>query len=73
MKIKSVRSVEINLLLSTAPPPQHRHFLFVCFLAARLNACVQLHLGSMRENLLGDLEGFVSLKITSVWEVTKVS
>lgn len=70
-----MRSVEINLLLSTppSPPPQHRHFLFVCFLAARLNACVQLHLGSMRENLLGDLEGFVSLKITSVWEVTKVS
>lgn len=45
----------------------------VPFLPVRLNACLQLHLGCMRGNWVGDLVGFVSLEITSVWEVTKVA
>lgn len=47
-------------------------FLLFPFLPVRLNACLQLHLGCMRENWVGDLVGFVSLEITNVWEVTKV-
>lgn len=45
----------------------------VPFLPVRLNACLQLHLVWMRGNWVGDLVGFVSLEITSVWEVTKVA
>lgn len=47
-------------------------FLLFPFLPVRLNACLQLHLGCMRGNWVGDLVGFVSLEITNVWEVTKV-
>lgn len=59
--------------ISSSFSPELAFFFPVPFLPVRLNACLQLHLGCMRGNWVGDLVGFVSLEITSVWEVTKVA
>lgn len=63
----------IHLLLLFSSSGIFYLFFPVPFLPVSLNACLQLHLGCMRGNWGGDLVGFVSLEITSVWEVTKVA